>query len=94
VIFPPFDEDYGYVTPEAMLARKPVITCCDSGGPLEFVIHRQTGLVAESRPESLAAAMDELWDPGTPAHQWGEAGRQRYADMHIGWSHVLEKLLA
>ena len=37
VIFPPLDEDYGYVTLEAMLAAKPVITCTDSGGPLEFV---------------------------------------------------------
>src|SRR5204862_2430967 len=26
VVFPPFDEDYGYVTLEAFLARKPVIT--------------------------------------------------------------------
>jgi glycosyltransferase involved in cell wall biosynthesis len=94
VVFVPFDEDYGYVTLEAMLARKPVITCSDSGGPLEFVMHRQTGLVAEPRPESLAAAMDELWDPGTPARQWGEAGRQRYADMRIDWRYVLEKLLA
>jgi glycosyltransferase involved in cell wall biosynthesis len=37
VVFPPFDEDYGYVTLEAFLARKPVITTTDAGGPLEFV---------------------------------------------------------
>jgi glycosyltransferase involved in cell wall biosynthesis len=35
VFFGPYDEDYGYVTLEAMLAAKPVITCADSGGPLE-----------------------------------------------------------
>ena len=38
VIFPAVDEDYGYVTLEAMLSSKPVITCADSGGPLEFVV--------------------------------------------------------
>src|SRR5574338_1694677 len=32
VLYPPFDEDFGYVTLEAFLARKPVITCTDSGG--------------------------------------------------------------
>jgi glycosyltransferase involved in cell wall biosynthesis len=32
VVFTPLDEDYGYVTLEAMLASKPVITCTDAGG--------------------------------------------------------------
>jgi glycosyltransferase involved in cell wall biosynthesis len=35
VIYPPFDEDFGYVTLESFLARKPVVTCVDSGGPNE-----------------------------------------------------------
>ena len=46
VVYPPIDEDYGYVTLEAMLASKPVITCTDSGGPLEFVRAGETGLIA------------------------------------------------
>ncbi|HEX2165265.1 MAG TPA: glycosyltransferase, partial [Thermoanaerobaculia bacterium] len=49
VVFPPHDEDYGYVTLEAMFAGKPVVTCSDSGGPLEFVRageHRLEGDVA------------------------------------------------
>ncbi len=50
VIYPPTDEDYGYVTLEAMLAAKPVITCTDSGGPLEFVTNDETGLIAEPTP--------------------------------------------
>ena len=33
VVFPPFDEDYGYVTLEAFLARKPVVTTTDAGRP-------------------------------------------------------------
>jgi len=38
VVYAPFDEDFGYVTLEAFLSRKPVITATDAGGPLEFVI--------------------------------------------------------
>ena len=94
VLFPPVDEDYGYITLEAMLAQKPVITCKDSGGPLEFVVHHQTGIVAEPTLEALAAAMDSLWEDRERARQWGEAGRQRYDDLHIDWSRVVEKLLA
>ena len=93
VLFPPVDEDYGYVTLEAMLARKPVITCADSGGPLEFVVNRQTGLVCEPTPQSLAAAMDELWENRESARRLGEAGRQRYSDLRIDWSTVLDRLL-
>jgi hypothetical protein len=37
VVYPPFHEDLGYVTLEAFLAGKPVITMADSGGPTEFV---------------------------------------------------------
>jgi glycosyltransferase involved in cell wall biosynthesis len=93
VIFSPVDEDYGYITLEAMLSSKPVITCSDSGGPLEFVVDRQTGLVAHPTPESLAQAMDALWTDRGCATAMGEAGRARYADLKISWVHVVEKLL-
>jgi glycosyltransferase involved in cell wall biosynthesis len=93
VVFPPLDEDYGYVTLEAMLSSKPVITCSDSGGPLEFVIHKETGLVADPSPQSLAAAMDAVWADRGRAAIMGEAGRQRYEDLKISWDNVVEKLL-
>ena len=51
VFFGPLDEDYGYVTLEAMQAAKPVITCTDSGGPLEFVDHNETGFVVPPLPK-------------------------------------------
>ncbi len=92
VVFPPVDEDYGYVTLEAMLARKPVITCTDSGGPLEFVRNGETGLVVQPLATALAAAMDRLWhDRGTSA-RWGEAGRELYDRLDITWERVVATL--
>ncbi len=51
VIFAPYDEDYGYVTLEAFLSHKPVITAEDSGGPKEFVIDGVNGSVCPPDPE-------------------------------------------
>lgn len=93
VVYPPLDEDYGYVTLEAMLSSKAVLTCADSGGPLEFVRDSETGLVAAPTPESLAAAMDELWKDSEQARRMGEAGRAAYEEANISWSHVVDKLL-
>jgi glycosyltransferase involved in cell wall biosynthesis len=94
VIFPPLDEDYGYVTLEAMLASKPVITCEDSGGPLEFIRHDKTGLIAKPTPEGLACAMDKLWSDREQAKELGEAGRARYLSLNISWSEVVKRLLS
>ena len=94
VAYPPLDEDFGYVTLEAMLASKPVVTCLDSGGPLEFVQHKQTGLVAEPSAESLAAAMDTVWENRRSAAAWGKAAKDRYDSLNISWSNVIGSLLA
>lgn len=92
VVFVPVDEDYGYVTLEAMLARKPVITCSDSGGPLEFVRDGETGLVTAAAASGLAAAMDRLWRDRAQAARWGEAGRELYDRQDITWSRVVATL--
>ena len=94
VMFPPLDEDYGYVTLEAMLASKPVITCEDAGGPLEFIRHEQTGLIAKPTPEGLASAMDKLWSDREQAKVLGEAGRGYYMALNIAWSEVVTRLLS
>ena len=92
VVFPPFDEDYGYVTLEAFLARKPVITTTDAGGPLEFVEHGVTGLVADPTPESLGAVIAELASSSSRAEALGAAGFERA--RAITWDGVVERLLA
>ena len=93
VIFPPIDEDYGYVTLEAMLAHKAVVTCTDSGGPLEFVQGGRTGLVCPPTPEALAEALDQLWEDRALAARLGRSGRDRYVEMGICWEDVVRCLL-
>jgi glycosyltransferase involved in cell wall biosynthesis len=94
VVYPPRDEDYGYVTLEAMLSAKPVITCNDSGGPLEFVVHDETGLVVEPTAAGLAQAMAGLSANPSRSQAMGEAGLARYQGMGIAWPAVVDRLLA
>jgi glycosyltransferase involved in cell wall biosynthesis len=92
VIFPPIDEDYGYITLEAMLSSKPVITCTDSGGPLEFVRDGQTGLITEPTAQGIAAAMDQLWRDRASAQKMGAEGRVQIDRLGISWSNVVRQL--
>lgn len=92
VVYPPVDEDYGYITLEAMLAHKPVITTLDAGGPLEFIVDGATGLVVDPRPEALAAAMDQLWRDRVAAREMGKAGHAVYHDRRISWDTVVDVL--
>jgi glycosyltransferase involved in cell wall biosynthesis len=94
VIYPPIDEDYGYVTLEAMLAAKPVITCTDSGGPLEFVHHESTGLIVEPDEDALAEALDRIWSDRESAQRWGAAGRSAYDSLNLSWARVVKELTA
>ncbi len=94
VVVPPLDEDYGYVTLEAMLSAKPVLTVSDSGGPLDFVEDGETGLVSEPEPRAMAEAMDQLWRDRARARDLGQLGRTRYDSLGLDWSGVVARLLA
>ena len=93
VLYPPKDEDYGYVTLQSMLSGKAVVTCSDSGGVLEFVKDRETGLVASPTAVSLAAAMDEVWQEKNVAEKLGQAGLKDYDTYNISWENVVYTLL-
>ena len=93
VLIPPLDEDYGYVTLEAMLSARAVLTCTDSGGPLEFVQHGRTGLVTEPNAASVAESMDQLWSDRTRARVMGEEGLAAYHALGLSWDHVVQCLL-
>jgi glycosyltransferase involved in cell wall biosynthesis len=91
VVYPPFDEDFGYVTLEAFLSRKPVITCGDSGGPNEFIVDGANGFSTEPTPEALAAAINMLASDKTRAARMGDAGFTSAAA--VTWDGVIEKLV-
>ena len=74
VFFGPLDEDYGYVTLEAMLSSKPVITCTDSGGPLEFVTHLDNGFTLQSHPEVIGEKIDWFYHHRQEAREMGRRG--------------------
>ena len=92
VVYVPYDEDYGYVTLESFLARKPIVTATDSGGPLEFVVDGVNGLVCRPQPEALAGAINRLHANRPLAASLGEAGFDRART--VTWDGVIEKLLS
>lgn len=92
VLYMPFDEDFGYVTLEAFLARKPVVTTGDAGGPLEFVENGVNGFVCEPLPEAVAAAVNRLASDRARAAELGLAGFE--LARAITWDGVIEQLVA
>ena len=92
VIFAPRDEDYGYITLEAMLSGKPVITVTDSGGPLEFITHEKEGLVSAPDPKKLAKSFDIVMQDQNLAERMGADAYNRYHALNINWAHVVERL--
>jgi glycosyltransferase involved in cell wall biosynthesis len=90
-LYVPRDEDYGYVTVESLLSRKPVVTTTDSGGPLEFVADGVSGFVRAPDPEAIADAIDAVFAaPEAALRAMGEAGRPRVEG--IDWDVVIERL--
>ncbi len=92
VLYPPYDEDFGYVTLEAFLARKPVLTATDSGGPNEFVVDGVNGFVLGPEPEAFAEAVNSLAADRRRAASMGDAGYDRART--ITWDGVIEKLVS
>jgi glycosyltransferase involved in cell wall biosynthesis len=90
LFYGPIGEDYGYATLEAFYSGKPVITCHDSGGILEFV-DETTGWVTKPEPEAIANCIEEALTKKVEAKRLGEAGRSRIAN--INWNSTLDKLI-
>lgn len=92
VFFGPYDEDYGYITLEAQLSSKPVITCEDSGGPLEFIENEHNGFICPPEPIALAEKFDWLYNHRLQAAEMGEKGHQSYLKRNISWQTVVNTL--
>jgi glycosyltransferase involved in cell wall biosynthesis len=91
ILFVPKEEDFGYITIEAMLSHKPVITCTDSGEPAHLVENGRSGFVVKPNPVEVAAAMSVLTNDRALARDMGE-----YAFAHVpsqSWSDAVKRLL-
>jgi glycosyltransferase involved in cell wall biosynthesis len=92
VVFTPADEDYGYVALEAFLSDRPVVTCVDSGGPLEFVSDGDTGRVVAPEGRAVAEAVARLLADREASARMGRAGHERVRG--ITWESAVSALLA
>ncbi|MBU7008171.1 glycosyltransferase family 4 protein [Phosphitispora fastidiosa] len=90
VYYAPFDEDYGYVTLEAFLSKKPVITTYDAGGVLEFVEDEVNGFVTEGNPKEIAYKIDYLVGHKSICMEYGHNGWKKASP--ISWDVVIDKL--
>ncbi len=91
VVFAPKHEDYGFVTVEAFAAHKAVITCTDSGGPLELVRAGENGWITAPDPASLASAMADATADAALAERLGARGHEGIRDLT--WAAVVKKLV-
>jgi glycosyltransferase involved in cell wall biosynthesis len=92
VCFPPFEEDYGFVTAEAFASKKAVITCRDSGGPAELVRNGICGFVCEPTPQALAVALRQVINDPVMATRMGEAAFAESATLN--WPDAVRQLTA
>ena len=92
VCFPPLDEDYGFVTAEAFASAKGVVTCRDSGGPVELIEDGVTGLVCDPSPDALATALARVMTDRSLAETMGAAALQ--AAARLKWADAVAALTA
>lgn len=87
--FIPISEDYGYITVEAFLTGKPVITVSDAGEVAEIVRQSGGGVVADPNPQSLARALNEVCAFPKMTRELGNSG---YAwATQLQWSAIVEE---
>lgn len=94
VVYPTFQEDYGYITLEAFCSKKPVISCTDSGGPSEFIEHGVNGMIVKPNAQDLAEAMEKLLSHKSKAIEMGKNGFEKFHSLNLSWKTVAERLIS
>jgi glycosyltransferase involved in cell wall biosynthesis len=92
VLFVPKEEDFGYITVEAMLSHKPVIVCKDSGEPALLVRDRESGYLVDPDPGEIARAMNALAADREGARRMGEEAWRSAPNQ--AWEPIVDRLLA
>jgi alpha-1,3/alpha-1,6-mannosyltransferase len=75
ILYTPANEHFGIVPLEAMSRETPVIAVC-SGGPLETVVHEETGFLCEETPLSFMTAMHQFIEDEELSTRLGRRGRE------------------
>ncbi len=90
VYYAPYDEDYGFVTLEAIKSGKIVVTAEDSGGVLSFITNAENGLVLKAEPEEISAGFNSLLD--SALYDRLTKNVLEYKIQDNTWDEVLSKL--
>jgi alpha-1,3/alpha-1,6-mannosyltransferase len=77
------DEHFGLVPVEAMAAGRPVVAVANAG-PLETIVHGETGLLCPPTPDAFAGALAALLGDRPRAARMGQAARVRAARFSRG----------
>jgi glycosyltransferase involved in cell wall biosynthesis len=92
IYYSPHDEDYGYATIEAFLAKKPIITCWDSGEVAKIVNFTKAGLISDNNLENIVINLIKVFD--MKEKELESMGEKGYAfAKKISWENVIQKLV-
>lgn len=90
VYFAPVDEDYGYITLEALLSQKPLVTSDDAGGVLEFVEDDRSAYIVTPNDVEIGERINILYNNKKMCKDMGNYGYQKV--KNISWDSVIDKL--
>lgn len=90
VYYAPYDEDYGFVTLEALASGRPVLTAADSGTVLEFVNDQENGLVVNPDEQALAEAVNRLYSDNSLHEKLSE--NAQISESAPTWDDIIEAL--
>jgi glycosyltransferase involved in cell wall biosynthesis len=94
VCYLPFDEDYGYVSLEAMYAGRALVVAADGGGATEFVEDGGNGFLVAPDPREIAARLDALHAERSLARALGARGREKVLALNLSWERVAERIIS
>jgi len=86
VCVPSRNEPFGIVILEAWSATKPVVAT-RTGGPAEFVTHRETGWTVPMEVEAIGAGLDAVLSDNDHAGRMGRNGRHE-AETRFSWKNI------
>jgi len=85
------DEDFGLSVAESLASGCAVITCYDSGGTVEQVIHEVTGIICSPEIEQIGSAIEQVAQDNPFRKQLEQ---QSIANKQIrSWKEYVEKIL-